>query len=134
MVHHAGGCRPSLVVPANQASWEDLQAVFGAGGEARTCQCQWFKIGNAQWRSVSVTERAGRLREQTACGHPEASTTSGFVADLDGEPAGWCAVHRARPTCACCAPAFRGPSVRSQTVRTSATSMLDPEGNEFCIA
>jgi GNAT superfamily N-acetyltransferase len=27
------------------------------------------------------------------CGHPESGTTSGLVADLDGEPVGWCAVE-----------------------------------------
>ena len=36
---------------------------------------------------------AFRLREQTDCGHPESNTTSGLVAYLDGEPAGWCAVE-----------------------------------------
>jgi hypothetical protein len=40
-----------------------------------------------------VRERARRLREQTRCGQPEANMTSGLVAYLDGEPAGWCAVE-----------------------------------------
>jgi GNAT superfamily N-acetyltransferase len=81
------------VVPANEASWDDLQTVFGARGEASRCQCQWFKIRDFEWRSVPVDERAERLREQTGCGHPGARTTSGLVAYLDGEPAGWCAVE-----------------------------------------
>jgi hypothetical protein len=34
-----------------------------------------------------------RLRQQTECGHPRSETTSGFVAYLDGEPVGWCAVE-----------------------------------------
>jgi GNAT superfamily N-acetyltransferase len=46
-----------------------------------------------EWRSVPVGERAERLREQTGCGNPGARTTSGLVAYLDGEPAGWCAVE-----------------------------------------
>jgi GNAT superfamily N-acetyltransferase len=33
------------------------------------------------------------LREQTDCGHPKSATTSGLVAYLDGEPAGWCNVE-----------------------------------------
>jgi GNAT superfamily N-acetyltransferase len=81
------------VVPANEASWDDLQAVFGRRGDASRCQCQRFKIRDFQWRSVPVGERAERLRKQTACGQPEARTTSGLVAYLDGEPAGWCAVE-----------------------------------------
>ena len=40
-----------------------------------------------------VAERAERLRRQTNCGDPEAETTSGLVAYLDGEPVGWCAVE-----------------------------------------
>ena len=81
------------VVPANQAGWDELQAIFGTRGDPSSCQCQWFKIRDSQWHSVPVEERAERLREQTGCGNPEARTTSGLVAYLDGEPAGWCAVE-----------------------------------------
>jgi GNAT superfamily N-acetyltransferase len=45
------------------------------------------------WRSVGAEELAFRLRQQTDCGHPGSSTTSGLVAYVDGEPAGWCAVE-----------------------------------------
>jgi len=81
------------IVPANEASWDDLRAVFGTRGEAARCQCQWFKIPGSQWKSVPVEERAERLREETNCGDPEAAATSGLVAYLNGEPAGWCAVE-----------------------------------------
>ena len=33
------------------------------------------------------------MRDQTDCGHPDSDTTSGLVAYLDGEPAGWVAVE-----------------------------------------
>lgn len=86
--------RPDVtVVPANKASWEDLQTVLGERGDPARCQCQWFKIRDMEWRSVPIAERARRLQEQTACGRPRARTTSGLVAYLDGEPAGWCAVE-----------------------------------------
>jgi hypothetical protein len=81
------------VVPANEASWEDLKAVFGTRGDASLCQCQWFQTAPAEWRLLPVDERAARLREQTQCGDAGARTTSGLVAYLDGEPAGWCAVE-----------------------------------------
>jgi hypothetical protein len=32
------------VVPANEASWPDLQAIFGARGQASRCQCQRYKL------------------------------------------------------------------------------------------
>ncbi len=79
--------------PANEASWDDLQAVFGARGYPSTCQCQWFKIRDSYWRSVPVEERRDRLHEQTGCEDAGGRTTSGLVAYLDGEPVGWCAVE-----------------------------------------
>lgn len=80
------------IVPADQASADDLDAVFARGDPAR-CRCQWFKIRYAEWRATPADELARRLREQTQCGHPGAASTSGLVAYLDGEPAGWCAVQ-----------------------------------------
>jgi len=80
------------VVPANQVSWEDLQAVFGRGTAAK-CQCQRIKLGDHDWYAMPVEERAQRLREETDCGHPEAVGTSGMVAFLDGEAVGWVAVE-----------------------------------------
>jgi GNAT superfamily N-acetyltransferase len=81
------------VVPANQASWRDLQAVFGTRGAAAACQCQRIKLGDRAWWYLPVEERAQLLREETDAGHPEAERTSGLVAYLDGEPVGWCAVE-----------------------------------------
>jgi GNAT superfamily N-acetyltransferase len=82
------------IVPANEASCPDLEAVFGARGAAAYCRCQRYKLQPREaFRKFPVEERARRLREQTACGRPRSETTSGLVAYLDGEPAGWCAVE-----------------------------------------
>jgi GNAT superfamily N-acetyltransferase len=82
------------IVPANEASWEDLQAVFGTRGDPSRCRCQRFKMQPREsWASVGEDDLAFRLREQTDCGHPGSTTTSGLVAYLDGEPVGWCAVE-----------------------------------------
>lgn len=75
------------VVPVDQASWADLQAIFGDRGDPARCRCQFFKETPAQWRSSTPGERAERFREQTA------DHATGLVAFLDGEPAGWCAVE-----------------------------------------
>jgi GNAT superfamily N-acetyltransferase len=72
---------------------DDLQTVLGRRGCAAFCQCQRNKMRDSAWRSAPLEERTHRLREQTDCGHPDATTTSGLVAYLDGEPAGWCAVE-----------------------------------------
>jgi GNAT superfamily N-acetyltransferase len=82
------------IVPANEASWEDLQTVLGTRGTGAICQCQRYKLRPREaFGSFPAAERARRLREQTHCGHPASDTTSGLVAFVDGEPVGWCAVE-----------------------------------------
>jgi len=82
------------VIPANEASWEDIQAVFGSRGDAALCQCQRFKLQPREsFGSVPREERALRLRVQSNAGDATAATTSGLVAYLGGEPVGWCAVE-----------------------------------------
>lgn len=83
-----------VVVPANESSFEDLQAVFGSRGAATRCQCQRYKLRPGEaFAHFPVEERAHRLREQTDCGRPESGKTSGLVAYLADEPVGWCAVE-----------------------------------------
>ncbi len=82
------------IVPANRAACEDLQTVFGNRGSAAECQCQRFKLAPREaFKSYPSEERARRLRTQTNCGRPRATTTSGLVAYLGDEPVGWCAVE-----------------------------------------
>ncbi|MBA3628742.1 MAG: GNAT family N-acetyltransferase [Actinobacteria bacterium] len=82
------------IVPANEASWDNFQAVLGTRGDPSRCQCQRYKMQPREsWASVGIEELTFRLRTQTDCGHPEPGTTSGLVAYLDGEPVGWCAVE-----------------------------------------
>lgn len=82
------------VVPANQAPWEDLQAVLGSRGEAARCQCQRYKLRPREsFGSFPVEERAYRLRQQTDAGQGGTGPTSGLVAYLGDEPVGWCAVE-----------------------------------------
>jgi GNAT superfamily N-acetyltransferase len=80
------------VVPANEASWADLQAIFGTA-DAGQCQCQRFKIRGWIWRDSTQDERTAMLQDQTACGDPGATSTSGLVGYVDGEPASWVALE-----------------------------------------
>lgn len=84
--------RELVVVPANEASCADLEALFGTTDYAGRCRCQRFRVPGWFWRDTTAEERASMLRAQTACGNPGAPTTSGLVAYLDGEPAAWAAV------------------------------------------
>lgn len=82
------------IVPANEASWEDLEQVLGpVKCHSDRCYCQRHKILSAEWRRIDDDERAFLLRAQTNCGSPEADTTSGLVAYLGDEPVGWAAVE-----------------------------------------
>jgi GNAT superfamily N-acetyltransferase len=82
------------IIPANEATWDDLRAIFGTRGDPSRCWCQRFKMAPGEsWANVGPAQHAVRLRTQTRRGHPESETTSGLVAYLDGEPVGWCAVE-----------------------------------------
>jgi GNAT superfamily N-acetyltransferase len=80
------------IVAANEASWDDLCAILGTSDAGR-CQCQRFKVVGWIWRDSTQEERTAMLRAQTGCGDPSATTTSGLVAYVDDEPAGWVAVE-----------------------------------------
>ena len=81
------------IVPANEASWADLQAIFGTAGYAGRCYCQHFKTRGWLWTQTTDEERRRRFRDQANCGDPEASSTTGLVAYLGSEPVGWVAVE-----------------------------------------
>jgi len=80
------------IVPANEASWDDLAAIFGTT-DAGQCQCQRYKVRGWIWRDSTQVERTEMLGTQTASGDPDAATTSGLVAYAEDEPAGWVAVE-----------------------------------------
>ena len=80
-------------MPANEASWEDLQTVVGERGDAHVCQCQRYKMGNAGWSPEPFEVRSQVLCEEAECGQAEAEATTGLVAYLDDEPVGWCNVE-----------------------------------------
>jgi len=77
-------------LPANEATRDDVDAVF-AGGGARKCRCQAMKVPGWIWRDTTQEEREAAQVEQTACGTD--GPTSGVVGYVDGEPAGWVAVE-----------------------------------------
>jgi GNAT superfamily N-acetyltransferase len=95
--HRIGGAGVTgdiRVIAANEASCEDLLAVFGDRGSSATCFCQRYKLHPGEaFSKFPRDERRERLRAQARCGDPAAGATSGLVAYLDGEPVGWCAVE-----------------------------------------
>ena len=93
-VEATSGAGELTVVPVNEASWDDLRAVFGTRGAAAECWCQRYKLRPREaFSKFPAEERAFRLREQIDCGHPGLGATSGLVAHSGSEPVGWCAVE-----------------------------------------
>ncbi|HEY3511099.1 DUF1905 domain-containing protein [Kribbella sp. NPDC051137] len=75
------------VVPANQATWSDLQAIFGETGDTARCWCQRFRmLPKESWASEGPEELAARLRDQTACDQPNTPRTTGLIAYLNATP------------------------------------------------
>ncbi|MGV3479981.1 MAG: GNAT family N-acetyltransferase [Sphingobium sp.] len=108
------------IQPANLARRDELDAIFGARGEAYKCQCQRYKLAPGEsFGAVPVAERAERLSRQTRCGQTHARETSGLVAWLDGEPAGWCAVEP-RPAYAALLRVYRVPWIDRDEDRSDA--------------
>jgi GNAT superfamily N-acetyltransferase len=75
------------IVPATVDRWEDVASLLDGDGE-QGCWCQAWRGFDAKAVSGGKTRR-GLLRDQMAS---EASPPPGFVAYLDGEPAGWVGV------------------------------------------
>ena len=92
-VHEPTPADRLTIVPANEASWEDIVAIFGTTDYPGRCQCQRFKVVGWFWRDSTQEERTEMLCEQTACGNSDAAATSGLVVYVDGDPAGWVAVE-----------------------------------------
>src|SRR4051794_3545058 len=77
------------VVPARDAPFADVEAVFGTKGDPAHCWCQWYKIPGSDWRSVGDGARRERLAAQLAA----PGTGPGLLAYDGDTPVGWCAVE-----------------------------------------
>src|ERR1700730_584613 len=69
------------ILPANQACWPDLKAVFGDRDSGR-CNCQRFKTRGWFWEQATDEQRRGPRREQANCDDPAATSTTGLLAYL----------------------------------------------------
>jgi GNAT superfamily N-acetyltransferase len=84
-------------MPASEASWADLQAIFGTSEQGK-CNCQRFKTTGWFWAQATDEGRRQQFRDQVNCDDPGAAATTGLVAYLrepDGTevPVGWVAVE-----------------------------------------
>ena len=80
------------MVPANQASWDDLQTILT--GLARRCQCTRVRLGDGDFFRMPESGREDLFRSETHCDDPRSTETIGIVGYLEDEPVAWCAVDR----------------------------------------
>lgn len=83
---------PFSALPAHQAPWEDVAAVFGTRGDPAHCWCQRFKLSWHGLHDSPAEVKADMLRDQ--CSSADAGgPTPGLLGYRDGQPAGWVAVE-----------------------------------------
>ena len=77
------------IIPARDAPFADVEAVFGTRGDPAHCWCQWYMIPGRDWRDVGDESLRDRLEEQLA-----APGAGRGLLSYDGDtPVGWCAVE-----------------------------------------
>jgi GNAT superfamily N-acetyltransferase len=75
-----------VIVPATADRWTDIELLLGGDGD-RGCWCQAWRGPAAAYGLPTGGSNRETLRVQLAFDVPP-----GFIAYLDGEPAGWCGV------------------------------------------
>lgn len=99
--------------PASVDRFGDVEHALTGGGDGASCWCEWFMLTGAQFDATTRDEKRDMLRTDLA-----ASPTSGLVAYVEGEPAGWVKVS-ARP---------QQPRIaRSRNLARSPEPMDDPD-------
>ncbi len=77
------------IIPAAQAGWGAVEAVFASEASARNCWCQFHVLSNAEAAATDRESRRAMLQDQVARLDPP----RGLLA-LDGvEAVGWCGVE-----------------------------------------
>lgn len=77
------------IVSVDEASWADVEAVFGTRGDPSTCWCQFFKLRGAGWKEATRESCREALRVQVGAHTPP----PGVIGYRGEEPVGWCAVE-----------------------------------------
>ena len=83
MTSEAAGLEDLRIVPANEASWDDLQSILT--GTAGRCQCERQRLGDGDWWHMSVDERKDLFRSEVGCDDPRGEETIGLVAYLGAD-------------------------------------------------
>jgi GNAT superfamily N-acetyltransferase len=79
------------IVPATPDRWDDVAALFGEGGDPKTCWCMYWRIRSKDWSFANRRETRDGLHRLVEAGRDPAP---GLLAYRDGvtTPVGWVSV------------------------------------------
>lgn len=72
------------IEPASAERFADVQHAITGGGDGPSCQCQWWTMPNAEFRSLTRADKEVRFEEELG-----APVSPGLIAYVDNVPAGW---------------------------------------------
>jgi GNAT superfamily N-acetyltransferase len=77
------------IVPLSPDRWDDVAALFGEGGDPKTCWCMFWRLRSKDWSFANVSEtREGFRRLVDEARDP----APGLIAYQDGRAVGWVSV------------------------------------------
>ena len=77
--------------PLTAERWSDLETLFGPRGACAGCWCMYWRLGHAEFSSLSGDGNRFALRQIV-----ETGAVPGLLAYADGKPVGWVSVEPRR--------------------------------------
>jgi GNAT superfamily N-acetyltransferase len=77
------------VRPLTRETWPDLSALFGEGGDPKTCWCMFWRVRSKDWSFANAAEARDGMR---ALVEADPDPAPGLIAYADGRPIGWVSV------------------------------------------
>ena len=77
------------IVPLTPDRWDDVAALFGEGGDPRTCWCMFWRVRSKDWSFANAGESRDGFHEVVDCARDPAP---GLLAYHDGRAVGWVSV------------------------------------------
>lgn len=77
------------IVPLTADRWDDLAALFGEGGDPRTCWCMFWRVRSKDWSLTGADQSRDRLRRLV---DEDRDPAPGLLAYAGGRAVGWVSV------------------------------------------
>jgi len=77
------------IVPLTPDRWDDVTALFGEGGDPKTCWCMYWRVRSKDWSFETPAESRDGLR---ALVDEDRDPAPGLLAYQDGRAVGWVSV------------------------------------------